>query len=106
MTYEFTECTIKLLKCRHSFYVWEFLDNESSTHHVELFFTAQVTDFDIKKGLDPELQEQFIAETRFLSKNEVQNTQIKVYPEVLRDRFWDDLSIGFIGHTVYLGLRV
>jgi hypothetical protein len=33
----------------------------------------------------------------------VQKTQVKVYPEVLRDKLWGDLSIGFIGHSVYLG---
>jgi 8-oxo-dGTP diphosphatase len=87
-------------------YVREFIGGyEKDVHHVELFFTAEVDSFDIVTGFDPELEEQYIVESRFLSREEIESTDIKVYPEVLKDRFWDDLESGFFGQTVYLGLQ-
>jgi len=69
-------------------YVREFFGGlEKEIHHVELFFTAEVDRYDIITGIDPELEEQYIIETRFLSKEEIETTAIKVYPEVLKGRF-------------------
>lgn len=98
------ECNIHCIPDR-LVYVREFLDEENSIHHVELFFTAKAVDYNIHKGIDPELQEQFITECRFLSKKDIINTSVAVYPEVLRNRFWQDKDNGFYGHAAYLGLQ-
>ncbi|MEL1135442.1 NUDIX hydrolase [Desulfitobacterium sp. THU1] len=87
-------------------YVREFIGGHiEQVHHVELFFTAEVDSYDIVTGIDPELEEQYIVESRFLSKEEIKSSEITVYPEVLTDRFWDDLESGFVGQTVYLGIH-
>lgn len=84
-------------------YVREFIDEDNDRHYIELFFLAKAGSYEIKTGVDPELEEQYILEARFLSRNEIQSTSINVFPEVLRDRFWDDLELGFSKHTAYLG---
>ncbi|WHH57118.1 NUDIX hydrolase [Petroclostridium sp. X23] len=86
-------------------YVREFLDFESQVHHVELFFTAHVENFEIQKGIDPEFEEQFIINVEFLSQNKIKEVETAVFPEVLRDTFWVDLQNGFSAHTTYLGKR-
>jgi len=86
-------------------YVREFFGgNGCDVHHVELFFIAEAKSYDIVTGSDPEVDKQFIMEARFLSREEIKNSKINVYPEVLKDRFWDDLESGFVGHNVYLNL--
>ena len=86
-------------------YVREFLGQEEDVHHVELFFTAEVEHCNIIKGTDPELTQQYIIETRFLSRKEIAEAEAEIYPEILRNSFWDDLESGFSGQTVYLGLH-
>lgn len=86
-------------------YVRELLTRQYDVHHIELFFTAKAQEYAVKVGTDPEADEQLIREARFLSRSEIENTNVGVYPEILRNRFWDDLKTGFTGHTVYLGLR-
>jgi ADP-ribose pyrophosphatase YjhB (NUDIX family) len=84
-------------------YVREFIDEDNDRHYIELFFLAEVISYDVRTGYDPELTEQYIMEARFLNRKEIQSTSISVFPEVLRDRFWDDLESGFFGHISYLG---
>lgn len=98
------ECNIRCIPDK-LVYVRESLDEENNIHHVELFFTAKVNNFNILTGIDPELQEQYIIECRFLSKEDIKNTKVAVYPEVLKNRFWQDKDNGFCGHTTYLGLQ-
>lgn len=98
------ECNIECIPDK-LVYVREFFDKYTHKHNIELFFTAQVNNYNIRTGYDPEFEEQLIVETRFLSKTEIQNTSISVYPEVLKNRFWDDLEAGFAQHIVYLGLQ-
>jgi 8-oxo-dGTP pyrophosphatase MutT (NUDIX family) len=45
--------------------------------------------------------ETFLVDARFFSREEL--ADLEVYPEVLRDRFWDDLEAGF-PQMQYLGL--
>lgn len=99
------ECGIEC-KPRSLVYVREFIGGDKErVHHVELYFTAEVDSYDIETGLDPELEEQYIVESRFLSKEEIESADISVYPQVLKHRFWDDLESGFVGQTVYLGIQ-
>ncbi|SHJ01693.1 NUDIX domain-containing protein [Lutispora thermophila] len=87
-------------------YVREFIMNsDTNVHHVELYFSAEADSYDIITGIDPELEKQYIVQCCFLSRREIENTSINVYPEILRDKFWDDLESGFIGYNPYLGLQ-
>lgn len=98
------ECGIQ---CRPGrlIYVREFFAGiEKNVHHVELYFLAEAESYDIQTGLDPEIEEQSIIETRFMSRKEIGQLKINVFPEVLKGRFWDDLESGFTRHAVYLGL--
>lgn len=49
------------------------------------------------------MEEQHIVESRFYSKQEVEETSVPVYPEIIKNQFWKDLEDNFIGHTIYLG---
>lgn len=60
-------------------------------------------DYQIERGSDPELKEQYIIDVRFLSRHDIENLHTAVFPEILRDRFWEDLKNDFRGHNSYLG---
>jgi len=98
------ECKITCIPQR-LIYVREFLDCKDDIHHVELFFTATVKDYQIEKGTDPELKEQYIIDVRFFSRHDIENFHTAVFPEILRDRFWEDLKNDFRGHNSYLGQK-
>jgi ADP-ribose pyrophosphatase YjhB (NUDIX family) len=76
---------------------------EPGYHHCELFmlatsFSGELTTENVAgKGMD----EQFIKDARFLSKDEIKSNT--VYPEMLEDVFWDDVGAGFPS-TRYLGV--
>lgn len=87
-------------------YVREFIiGSDKNVHHVELYFTAEADSYDIITGIDPELEKQYIVQCRFMSMDDIKKTPIDVYPEILRDRFWNDLESGFIGHDSYIGIH-
>ncbi len=98
------ECKINCIPQR-LVYVREFLDCKNDIHHVELFFTANVNNYQVEKGIDPELKEQYITDVRFFSRKDIEKVQVAVFPEILRDRFWEDLESNFTGHHTYLGQR-
>lgn len=76
-------------------YLREFIEESAAVRHIELFFLAD--DFsgelsleNIKgKGQDEEL----IQELAWLSQDEMRG--LVIYPELLVDEFWEDLSQGF-----------
>jgi len=96
------ECKIRCIPQR-LVYAREFLDCEKDIHHVELFFTAKAEDYQVERGTDPELKKQRIIDVRFLSRHDIKNLPAAVFPEILRDRFWEDLKRDFKGHANYLG---
>ncbi|MCT8975564.1 NUDIX hydrolase [Clostridium sp. CX1] len=98
------ECGIKCIP-KDLVYVREYVEWHKETHHISLFFTAAALDYNINIGIDPEfsIDKQFIIDTAFLSEEEIRITSIDVYPEILRDVFWEDFKKGFCGHKVYLG---
>lgn len=83
-------------------YIREFLDDEHATLNLELFvlgstFSGELTTANIRgKGPD----EDYIRSARWLHKDDLQT--LTVYPEILKDSFWDDLARGF-PQTAYLG---
>lgn len=98
------ECGIQCIP-KELVYVREYVEWEKETHHIGLFFTAEALDFNINTGTDPEFpaDKQFIIETAFLSEEEVKNIPTELFPEILRNEFWDNLKAEFKGHRVYLG---
>ncbi len=86
-------------------YVREYVSDNAQLHHLGMFFRGALAKKHEKvvAGNDPELEKQLIQECRFYSREELQNTTIDIYPEILKDQFWKDLKNEFIGHQVYLG---
>ena len=84
-------------------YVREYIDWNKNIHHVGLFFTAQGASEAVQTGIDPEVEEQFIVESRFYSREEIENTSVAVYPETIKFQLWKDAEKNFTGHTIYLG---
>ena len=85
-------------------YLRDFIEQESGTHHFEVFILA--TSFSgtpTTENVIGTADEQYILETRFLSREEMR--EIIVYPEVLKDVFWDDLEEGFPSAR-YLGVKI
>lgn len=85
-------------------YVREYIEMETPTHHLEFFIMAQshtgaVTIANLVKG-DPDAE--VIQEARFVPRTEIGG--LTVYPEILKDRFWDDLKRGFSA-AAYLGVQ-
>ncbi|MEW9121109.1 MAG: NUDIX hydrolase [Thermotaleaceae bacterium] len=96
------ECCIECIPGR-LVYVREYIDWSKDIHHVGLFFTAQAESEAVQTGIDPEVEEQFIVESRFYSKEEIQKNKIPVYPETIKMQLWEDAKTDFSGHNIYLG---
>jgi 8-oxo-dGTP pyrophosphatase MutT (NUDIX family) len=92
-------------------YLREFLDKRDSLENkdhelnIEIFLLAnsydRETNMDNIKGSG--LDELYIKEVKWLSKEEIQD--IIVYPEILKDDFWNDYKEGF-PNTKYLGKQI
>ncbi|MGL4800593.1 MAG: NUDIX domain-containing protein [Cellulosilyticaceae bacterium] len=83
-------------------YISEYVDYSIDTHHLGMFFLTQIDDeSQIQVGSDPEVEEQYIKECRFVSKEEIQHSKLPIYPPVFRQQFWDDLENDFKEHEVY-----
>ena len=86
-------------------YIREFFDNENKKLNIEFFILADKYEGDINlknlKGNGPD--EFFIKEVKWLSKQDLQD--IVVFPEILKDSFWEDYEKGF-PNTKYLGRQL
>ncbi len=86
-------------------YIREFFDNENQKLNIELFMLANHYEGTISlenlKGNGPD--EFFIKEVKWFTKEELQN--ITVFPEILKDTFWNDYKKGFF-QTRYLGRQI
>ena len=92
------------LRCRpmQLIYMSEYVDYNINTHHLGMFFLTMVDNIeDLKVGTDPEVNEQYIKECRFISQEELIYSGIPIFPPVFKQQFWEDLKTGFIGHEVY-----
>lgn len=95
------ECTVNCRPMR-LIYISEYVDYSINTHHLGMFFLTQVDDLSqIKAGYDPEVEEQYIKECRFVSEDEIKYSKTPVYPPVFRKQFWEDLKKDFTNHEVY-----
>lgn len=86
-------------------YVREFLDHKSQSSNLELFlgsrgFSGELTTGHAQ-GSGPD--EHYIGDVRWVPRSELR--AMTVYPETLKDGFWDDLAAGF-PETKYLGTQI
>jgi len=86
-------------------YVREYVSKEAGLHHLGLFFEAKLVDENepLIVGSDPELKKQLIRSCGYFSEEAILNCGLAVYPEIMKDQFWQDLKGGFLTHCVYLG---
>jgi 8-oxo-dGTP diphosphatase len=86
-------------------YIREFYDKENKKLNIELFALADdySGNLDLKniKGNGPD--ELFIKKVKWLSREDLKD--IIVFPEILKDSFWDDQKNNF-PTTKYLGRQV
>ncbi len=82
-------------------YVREFIAPEIDQHNFEFFFMAN--SFTGTPTMKNVLAADNILDVQFVPRREMAN--IIVYPEVLKDAFWDDLKRGF-SRKVYLGVQI
>ena len=84
-------------------YLRQFIDQGFGVHNFEVFvlcssFSGEIT---IENNVgQPDAMD--VLEARFLSRQDMQG--LTVYPELLRDDFWDDLASGFPA-VRYLGVQ-
>jgi 8-oxo-dGTP pyrophosphatase MutT (NUDIX family) len=86
-------------------YLREFLDQENQNRNIEIFIgsrsaTGELTIRNVQ-GSGPD--EHYIRDVRWVSKAELQD--MVVYPEILKDKFWDDLAEG-LPAMQYLGVQI
>ncbi len=84
-------------------YWGQFIDEHFAVHNFELFilctaFSGELTIAN-NAGKPDEMD---VLEARFLSRREM--SEATVYPELLKDEFWDDLARGF-PEVRFLGVR-
>ncbi len=104
-TFEETNLNVNISKI---IYLREFLDKRDSSENInselniEVFLLAENYNGELNmnnvKGSGPD--ELYIKEVKWFSKDEIQ--EINVYPEILKDNFWDDYIQDF-PEVKYLG---
>ena len=86
-------------------YLREFVDRENRARNLELFVGclshAGTLTMRNVKGSGPD--EHYIREVRWVGKGEL--ASMTVYPEVLKDEFWDDVAEG-LAQTKCLGTQI
>ena len=84
-------------------YLGQFIDQRLDTHQFEVFilcrsFTGELT----TENKDGQPDAFDVLEARFLSREEMRG--LTVYPQVLKDEFWDDVD-GDSGKVRHLGIH-
>jgi 8-oxo-dGTP pyrophosphatase MutT (NUDIX family) len=98
-TYEETGLKVILGEIR---YLREFIDPEYGEHHFEIFIQAKsfVGELTISNVNPDDRDGPYIKEVKFLSKVDISG--LIVYPEVLKNEFWEELHSGKL-QTRYVG---
>ena len=84
-------------------YLSQFIDEYFDTHNFEVFILCNSFSGDLtteNNVREPDAMD--VLEAKFLSRQDMRDAV--VYPEMLKDDFWDDLDRGF-PEVVYLGVR-
>ncbi len=86
-------------------YIREFVDLEYHRHNFEIFILAESFSGapTIKNLVPGDVDSAYIKEVRFLSPKEL--TALTVYPDILKDEFWNDYASGNL-QTKYLGQQI
>lgn len=83
-------------------YIREYYESETDTLHFELFLSSLSCSGELTirhiQGNGPD--EHFIKDVRWVHKDDVH--KLVVYPEILKDAFWEDYDRGY-PETKYLG---
>lgn len=83
-------------------YIREFLDEENGVLNLEIFFATDHFQGELTirhvQGSGPDVH--YIRDVRWVAKNAMQ--EMTIYPEILKDAFWEDAARGF-PQTRYLG---
>ncbi len=87
---EVREETGLVVKAERLLYIEEFIEDAGQT--AKLWFLCSEDGTQEIVVDNPDLNEQ-IVDARFLNRNEIQNKT--VYPEILKNRFWNDREAGF-----------
>jgi 8-oxo-dGTP pyrophosphatase MutT (NUDIX family) len=86
-------------------YIREFLNQENQTRNLELFVSSSDHSGELTirnvQGSGPD--EHYIRSVRWVPRAELAG--MIVYPEILKDVFWEDLAMGF-PETKYLGTQI
>ncbi len=90
------------VKLQRIVYIREFVDEENKAHNLELFvsssdYSGELTIRHIQ-GSGPD--EHYIKDVQWVHKDDLQ--KIVIFPEIIKDAFWDDFAQGF-PETKYLG---
>ena len=84
-------------------YLGQFVDEYFDTHNFEVFILCSSFsgDLTIENNVgEPDAMD--VLEARFLSRQDMRD--VVVYPEILKDKFWEDLARGF-PEVRYFGVR-
>ena len=83
-------------------YCREYYEEETDTLHFELFLNSSghSGELTIRNIQGTGIDEHYIKDARFVHRDDLQG--MVVYPEILKDGFWQDLARGF-PETRYLG---
>ena len=101
-TYEETGLKVELGQI---LFLREFMESSSAIHQLEIFFlansfTGELTTANVRPQ---DLDSAFIKDVQFLSKRQMRG--LTVFPEILKDKFWQDYSPGKRLEVQYLGLQ-
>lgn len=82
-------------------YIEQF--HQPSTHHIKTWVLCTLIGGSLSVTA-PEASREHIVEAKYFSKSEVNSEKRRIFPELLRDQFWDDMASGF-PEFKYLGMR-
>jgi len=82
-------------------YIEQF--HQPTTHHIKTWVLCKLISGDLSVEA-PEAVREHIVEARFFSHAEIKSEKLKIFPKLILDRFWEDLSLGFPEFR-YLGIQ-
>jgi 8-oxo-dGTP diphosphatase len=82
-------------------YLEEFFD--AHTRHIKTWIVCQLIDGSLSTAAH-EATREHIVDARFFTESEIKDEPRDVFPEILRNAFWDDFKSGFPAFR-HMGLR-
>ena len=80
-------------------YVRHWVDTELDYHHVEFFILVKSCCGKPAPGDNPETSPftLLVSDARFIARDEMHD--VSVYPEMLKNQFWENLNLDFLQKT-------